>query len=362
MTEEDEAGSSTRVPYDTLVAFTREVLSTYGVPEVDAEVTADALVTADLYGIDSHGVARLGFYMHKLGQDLVNPRPRPRISVDSGPVFVVDADNGLGPVGAQFAMSECIRRASDGVAACASVGRSNHYGIAGYWALQAVEHGMIGVSLTNATALVAPTFGREAMLGTNPIAVAVPSGGENPFLFDAATSAVSFGKVQLAATEGTKMPEGWALDPEGNSTTDPGKGMLGALVPLGGTRTLGSHKGYGLAVLVDIFSALLSGADWGPHCLSLTSEFNEVANVGHFFAAIRVDAFRPLVEFEAEMRDMTSTLRSAPTAPGESDVRVAGDPEWDCAADRSANGIPLAESLVANLRGLGSSRGVECPF
>ncbi|MCC7075556.1 MAG: Ldh family oxidoreductase [Acidimicrobiia bacterium] len=358
----DAGSGDVRVAPPVLTSFVRDVLVSYDVPESDDGVTADALVAADVYGIDSHGVARLGFYMHKLGQDLVNPRAEPRISVDSGAVFVVDADNGLGPVGAQFAMGECIRRAEAGVAACASVGHSNHYGIAGYWALQAVAHGMIGVSLTNATALVAPTFGRSTMLGTNPIAVAVPTGDENPFLFDAATSAVSFGKLQLAATDGVDMPEGWALDSAGNPTTDPGQGMLGALVPLGGTRELGSHKGYGLAVLVDIFSALLSGAAWGPNCLSLTSEFNEVANVGHFFAAIRVDAFRPLDGFEAEMRDMTSGLRAAPTAPGESEVRVAGDPEWVCAAEREANGIPLSESLLANLRGLGASRGVDCPF
>ncbi|MCZ7524903.1 MAG: Ldh family oxidoreductase [Acidimicrobiia bacterium] len=348
-----------RVDAAALRRFTSAVLRTYDVPVEHADLTAEVLVAADACGIDSHGVSRLGLYTLKLERGLVNPRPRPRIVRETATTCVVDGDNGLGPVAAVLAMDWCIERARDVAVACASVGHGNHYGIAGWYARRALPHAMIGLSLTNATSLVAPTFGRRPLLGTNPIAVAVPAGRERPFVLDMATSAVSAGKLQLAMAAGEPIPEGWAVDAEGRGTTDPLAGFGGALLPLGSTRELGSHKGYGLAVVVDVLSALLSGAAFGPHCLSLTSELDQVANVGHFFAAVRVDAFRPFEEFTAAMDDMIRGLREAPPAPGHDRVVVAGEPELDEEDRRGREGIPLDAGTVESLRGLAVERRCE---
>jgi LDH2 family malate/lactate/ureidoglycolate dehydrogenase len=351
-----------RVDHEHLRSFVTAVLESHGIPEDHARLTADALVVADLYGIDSHGVARLGFYVHKITHDLVNRLPEPKVVSDLGSTCLIDGDNGLGPVAAQMATDWCLDRARDTGLACATVRRSNHYGIAGFYALQAVSHGMLGMSMTNATSLVAPTFGAASMLGTNPIAFAAPAGEERPFLFDAATSAVSFGKIQLALAEEASIPTGWSIDSEGNDTTDSVEALQGSLLPLGGDRTHGSHKGYGLAVMVDILCGVLSGAAYGPHCLSLTSEFDQVADVGHFYLAMRVDAFRPLEEFTATMDAMIRDLRATPTAPGQEAVIVAGEPEFDEEERRRADGIPLTPDVFAMLEMMAAERNLAEAF
>ncbi len=349
---------TTRVDGGDLRRFVVAVLEAHGVPPEHAELCAEVLVAADLAGIDSHGVSRLGFYTHKLRGGHVNPTPEPTIAVDNGSACVIDGDNGLGMVAGRMGMDLAIERAAEGVAASVSVGHSNHYGIAGWYALRAVEHGMIGISMTNSATLVAPTFGRTAMLGTNPIAIAVPTGTDRPFLLDMATSTVAAGKLQLAMATGDPIPEGWAIDADGDPTTDPGVGFGGALLPLGSSRSHGSHKGYGLAVVVDIFSALLSGANFGAGLPGLVREFNDVSNVGHFFAAIRVEAFLGLEEFAAKMRTMIGDLHGAPTAPGEEQVLVAGEPELDERARRERDGIPLDETTVTGLRVVAESCGL----
>jgi LDH2 family malate/lactate/ureidoglycolate dehydrogenase len=351
-----------RVDHEALGDFVTAVLQSHGIPTEHARLTADALVAADLYGIDSHGVARLGFYVHKITHDLVNRRPEPQVVSDLGATCLVDGDNGLGPVAAQLATDWCIERARDTGLACATVRRSNHYGIAGFYALQAVHHGMVGMSMTNATSLVAPTFGARSMLGTNPIAFAAPAGEERPFLFDAATSAVSFGKIQLALAEEAPIPEGWSIDAGGRSTTDSVEALQGSLLPLGSDRTRGSHKGYGLAVMVDILCGLLSAAAYGPHCLSLTSEFDQVADVGHFYLALRVDAFRPLEEFTATMDTMIRDLRATPPVPGEDRVIVAGEPEFDEEERRRADGIPLTPEVYTMLEIMAAERELADEF
>lgn len=347
-----------RVDHEALRDFVAAVLESHDIPTEHARLTADALVIADLYGIDSHGVARLGFYVHKITHDLLNRHPEPRIVSDHGSGCLIDGDNGLGPIAAQMATDWCIERARDTAFACATVRRSNHYGIAGYYALQAVSHDMIGISMTNATSLVAPTFGARPMIGTNPIAFAAPAGQERPFLFDAATSAVSFGKIQLALAGEAPIPKGWAIDGEGVDTTDAVAALQGSLLPLGSNRTLGSHKGYGLAVMVDILCGVMSGAAFGSHCLGLTSEFDQVADVGHCYIALRVDAFRPIEEFTATMDEMIRELHQTPTAPGEPRVLVAGEPEFDEEERRRAMGIPLAPEVHTMLETMAADRGL----
>lgn len=358
MGDTGEQTGSVRVDLEILARFVSEVLETYDVPSDHADLTADVLVAADLAGIDSHGVSRLFYYTHKLAKGLVEPRPAPRIVSEGAGGCVIDGDNGLGPVASQMAMDWCLAHAADGVGACATVRRSNHYGIAGYYARQAVQEGMIGISLTNATTFVVPTFGRKPMFGTNPIAVAVPAGEERPFILDMATSAAAVGKLQLAMGAGTEIPPGWAMDSDGVSTTDPVEGFNGGLLPLGSSRLLGSHKGYGLGVMVDIFCGLLSGANYGPELPGLVSEFEDVADVGHFFAVLRVDAFRPLAEFAATMDEMIRGLKSTPTEAGEDRVYVAGEPELEEEERRRQWGIPLEELVVGSLQQIAKSRGL----
>lgn len=348
-----------RVPAEALERFMARLFESFGVSGEHAAIAAEVLVVADLHGIDSHGSARLGFYAHKLEKGLMNPVPRIRIVAESPAGCVIDGDNGLGHAVGRFAMDECIRRARPGGVAGVSVTHSNHYGIAGYYALRAVPHDMIGVSMTNGTPLVAPTFGREKMLGANPIAVAVPTGRGWPFLLDMSTCTVAAGKLQLALQDGKPIPEGWAIDEAGRPTTDPAAGFKGALLPLGGTRELGSHKGYGLAVVVDILCALLSGAAWGPHCGGLIRDFHEVSNIGHFFAALRVDAFRPLAAFQGDLDAMLNGLRSSALAAGEPRIYVHGEPEFEEAERRRRDGIPLHPSVDQTLRRLAASRGLE---
>jgi len=345
-----------RVDSEALRAYVTAVLESHDIPGDHAALTADALVTADLYGIDSHGVARLGFYVHKITHDLINRHPQPHIVEEHQAGCLIDGDNGLGPVASQMAMDWCIERAGESAIACATVRRSNHYGIAGFYALQAVEHGMLGLSMTNATCLVTPTYGARSMFGTNPIAFAAPAGHERPYLFDAATSTVSFGKIQLALADQRPITKGWSVDSEGVDTEDAVAALQGSLLPLGSTRALGSHKGYGLAVMVDVLCAVLSGANYGPHCLSLTSEFDQVADVGHFFAAFRVDAFRPLAEFEATMDDMIRDLRASPKAPGQDRVWIPGEPEFEEQERRARDGIPLTPDVYTMLETMAADR------
>ena len=348
-----------RVRVQALRRLIARLFETFDVPPEDAAIAAEVLVAADLHGVDSHGTARLTYYVNKLERGLINPRPKIRVAVESPVCSVIDGDNGLGQVVSQFAMDYCIRRAREVGAACATVGHSNHFGIAGYYALQAVPHGMIGVALTNASPMAAPTFGKDKMLGANPIAVAVPADRERSFLLDMSTSAVAAGKLQLAMMAGEQIPIGWAIDADGAPTTDPIAGLQGALLPLGSTRTTSSHKGYGLAVVVDVLCALLSGAAWGPQCGGLTRDFNDVSNVGHFFAALRVDAFRPLGEFTAQMDEMIRGLKTSALAPGEERIYVHGEPEFEEAERRKRDGIPLDPNIAEYLRSLAAERGLK---
>ena len=233
-----------------------------GVPERDARIAADILVSADLRGVDSHGVIRLStYYGSRLRKGLIDPNPKITVLAETPATLRIDGGAGLGQVVGYQAMTRCIAKAKEVGTALVTVRNSNHYGIAGYYAMMALEEGMIGVSYTNAQSLVAPTYGRTAILGTNPIAVAVPAGKERPYVLDMATSIVPIGRITVYQKSGRQIPEGWGVDKEGGVTTDPNQVLDGgALMPLGGIDTMRGYKGYGLAMLVDIFCGVLSGA------------------------------------------------------------------------------------------------------
>ncbi len=295
------------VSHADLFAFTQAVFQKIGCSDNDADQATKVLLSADLRGIDSHGVARLSGYLrlHSVGR--INSKPSVKIIHQTPSTATVNGDKGLGLVVAPQAMNIAIEKAKQVGSGWVSVKNSNHYGIAAAHAMLALEHDMIGISMTNASALVAPTFSIERMLGTNPICVAIPSGKEPAFVADLATTTAANGKLEILQRKNSEAPHGWIQDREGNSTTDAhALKNAGALLPLGSDRDHGSHKGYALGSVVDIFSAVLSGANYGPWVPPFPAYVPMPENmpgegIGHFFGAMRIDGFRPADEFKKHL-------------------------------------------------------------
>src|SRR5258706_4631843 len=343
-------------PYEQLLSFTTAIFQKIGCPEKDARTAATALLSADLRGIDSHGVARLIGYVRLKEAGRANTKPNIRIIHETPSTAVVDGDIGLGLVVAPYAMQVAIEKAEKVGTGWVSVQNSNHFGIAGYHALQAVRKDMIGIAMTNASALVAPTFSIERLLGTNPICVAVPAGEEPPFVADLATTTAANGKLEILQRKSEEAPLGWIQDKEGQPSTDPHALKTGgALLPLGGDRDHGSHKGYALGAVVDIFSAVLSGANYGPWVPPFPAyvpmpDEQPGKGIGHFFGAMRIDAFRPAEEFKKHMDKWIKRFRSAKTIKGQEKVLIPGDPEREMEELRIKNGIPLLKPVVEDLK------------
>jgi len=330
-----------------------------GVPEERAKITAEILQAADLRGVSSHGIIRLQtYYGSRLQKGLINPFADNEVLRESPASIALDAKNGLGQVAGKDAMLRCIEKARNSGVAMVTVRNSNHYGIAGYYAMMALDHDMIGISFTNAQPLVAPTFGRNRLLGTNPIAVAAPAFSERPFVLDMATSIVPIGKVTVYDKAGDDLPQGWAVDSDGNPTENP-KAVLngGALFPLGGPEILRGYKGYGLALWVDIFSGVLSGAAFGKNVANPNKQEN--ANVGHFFAAMRLDAFRDPDEFKKDLDSLFSQLKTAEKAVGQERIFIHGEKEFELTQKYQREGIPLLTEVVKSLQSAGSSVGIS---
>lgn len=356
---------STRFDASHLLDFTRRVFLHFDVPPVDALQAADVLLAADLRGIDSHGIARLRRYVDLLLEGAVNPRPDVHVVRETPSTATVDGDNGLGLVVGPWANALAQRKAEAVGSGWVSVSNSNHFGIAGYYVLQGLERDLIGFAMTNASKLVAPVWGGERMLGTNPLAVAFPGHAEPPIVIDLATSAVSYGKIQIAGREGASIPEGWAVDADGAPTTDPAQMVNGgALLPLGSTRERGGHKGYALGIMVDLLCGALSGANWGPFAppfaLRQFTPAKQVGRgIGHFFGALRLDGFIDPADFRAQIDDYVRTFRATRPAPGTDGPLLPGDPERLAEADRRAHGIPLLPAVVADLRAVADVTGVD---
>ncbi len=324
-----------------------------------------SLLSADLRGVDSHGVARLSGYIRLWEAKRVNAKPHLKIIHETPSTAVVDGDRGLGLVVAPYAMQVAIDKARAVGTGWVSVKNSNHFGIAGHHAMMALEHDMIGIAMTNASALVAPTFSKERMLGTNPIAVAIPAGEQPAFVADFATTTAANGKLEILQRKNLEAPTGWILDKEGNVSTNAGELKNGGtLVPLGGDKEHGSHKGYALGSIVDIFSGILSGANYGPWVPPFPAYLTMPENmpgegIGHFFGVMRIDAFRKAAEFKEHMDKWITRFRSAQTIAGQEKVIIPGDPEREMEVERMQYGIPLLSAVVADLKALSNKFKVD---
>ena len=345
--------------FENIWEFTNNVFIKMGCSSADAKLATDVLVSADLRGIDSHGVARLIGYVRLWDADRINPTPNITIVHETPSTAVVDGDAGLGLVVAPKAMQIAIDKANNVGTGWVSVKNSNHYGIAGYHAMMALEHDMIGMSMTNASPLVSPTFSTERMLGTNPIAVAIPAGKQPPFVADFATTTAANGKLEILQRKGEDAPLGWIQDKDGLPSTNPDELKSGgALLPLGGDRLHSSHKGYCLGSIVDIFSAVLSGANYGPWAPPFVSFLPMPENpvgegLGHFFGAMRIDGFRPAQEFKDNMDTWINRFRSATATDEAPNVLIPGDPEREMEAERKVHGIPINDKVVIDLKEVG---------
>ena len=323
--------------------FVTELFVSAGLPKGDAQQVSSCLVTANLRGVDSHGVTRVPIYLRRIRQGLVNRRPEIRVANTAPSVAVVDGDNGMGAVVGNVAVAEAIRLARETGVSAVGVRNSNHYGIAAFYLLKAVEEGCAGLTVTNAPPTMAPYGARQPFFGTNPWAIAVPAGKHPAVLLDMATSIVARGKIILAEQRNEAIPQGWALDREGKPTTDATAALAGAVLPFGGP------KGSALAMFADILAGVLTGAAFGRDINDLYRNFDEPQNIGHFFIACDIEAFMPLSKFAERMEILLQSLKACELAQGHSQVLAPGEVEAITERERLAKGIPLTPDIVEML-------------
>ncbi len=347
------SNSDIHLPVQTVYKFMQDVLERSGVPLEDSRICADILITSDRRGIESHGISRLKMYVDRIKKGVQNPITTINIIRDNPTTAVWDGNHGMGHVIGYKAMQTTISKARQYGMGSIAVRNSSHYGIAGYYPLMAIQAGMIGMSFTNTRPSMAPTFGGSPMLGTNPIAFGAPTDEDCPFLFDAATTIIQRGKVEVSARKEKQLPDGWVVDYEGKYAHDPHLILvdltkdLNALLPLGGAgEDFGGHKGYGLATVVEILSSCLQS---GAFLHSLTGFDNQGKQqpykVGHFFMAIDIELFLPLEEFKRNIGELLRELRQSTLAKGQGRIFTAGEKEYEFERSVESTGILIPKSL-----------------
>ncbi len=340
---------------DSLRTVIQGIACAAEVNAADAATLADSLLYADLSGIGTHGVTRLGIYIERINKGLIDPQARPQVVSGAKATAVVDAHGCLGQVAGAFAMSKAMDLARQYGVGAATVKGSQHFGAAGYYCKRATDEDLIGVSLTNSEPAMPPWGSYQAYFGTNPIALGCPSSGEFPIIIDLATSQVARGNIIAAAKKGEEIPDNWALDAPGNPTTNPQAALEGSVLPLGGV------KGYALALLVDILCGVLSGAGFGTGVGSMYKDFTRRADVGHFLAAIDPNAFMPLAQFKQRVDTMIDQIKASPPRPGFDEVFVPGELESNRRRTRMEEGIPLPADVVDELSQLAYNAGIQWP-
>jgi L-2-hydroxycarboxylate dehydrogenase (NAD+) len=351
--------------YKYLFDFTKNVFMRMGCSEHDSVIIAEVFLAAELRGHSSHGMLRIKDYYELWLAKRINTSPEVKIVHESPSTAVVDGDNAVGMVAARRSMEIAIEKAKNAGTGWVATRNSNHFGIAGFYSMMALEYDMIGICLTNANPLVAPTFSTSRMMGTNPVAVAIPAMKQPPFVADFATTPIARGKLAVAEKKGEKVAFGFVQDKFGNPSDDPAILKTGgSMLTLGGDRLHGSHKGFCLAAIVDIFSALLSGANFGPFVPPSVAYLPVLDNkggkgTGHFFGAMRIDAFQPANEFKIRMDEWIETFRSAKPAKGEVNIIIPGDPEREAEEKNMRDGIKLIPAIMDDLSEIAKKLSIE---
>jgi L-2-hydroxycarboxylate dehydrogenase (NAD+) len=330
--------------------FTEKVFERIGVPEDHAKIAADVLIEADLRGFDSHGVARLFPCYKRIKNGLIETNPQIKIEWLTPATGHCDGKNGLGMVVSYYAMRACLARAQESGTAFLTVNRSNHFGIAGYYSSMALPFSMIGIAMSNASPRVVPTGGTTGILGTNPISLAIPRRGEPAFLLDMSTSAVSSGKLDVAVRKGAEIPQGWVYPSVKPFLDSEGVVPMSVLqYPLGGPQKTGGYKGYGLALMVDILSGVMSGANFGSK-LAASKKTDTEANIGHFFGAIKIGGFRKPEAFHGDLESLVQDVKSSPLEPGIEEIFIPGEPEALNKQKYGQRGIPVLPPVLTKLQ------------
>ena len=338
------------VNHNTLRKYTKNLFMAIGVPEEDALITADNLVEANLTGVDSHGVSRMAIYLKRIRDGVDIPTCRIDVINELPSLASLNANSSMGtPVGYR-AMNMAIEKAKNVGLAFLTVNGSNHYGTAAYYTKMAAKENMIGFTATNGAARMAPFGGKEAYLGTNPFSVAIPAGKEKPIIADMATSLVARGKIILAAKNKEEIPLGWAIDKDGNPTSNASKALEGTVLPFAGP------KGYGIALIIDILCGILSGAAFGKHIKDMYAEFENPTNIGHVFGVIDIGKFIPIEIFKDNIDQMINEIKSTPRAEGVSEIFLPGEIEFKKKESRLIEGIPLTRAVLDELK----REGIKC--
>lgn len=339
--------------HNELRDFCTKVLQKFDLPYEDAHLVADSLVQANLRGVDSHGVTRMGIYTERLSRGLIDPNPKVDVIKETAATALIDGKHGMGQVVAAIAMKIAICKAKEAGIGLVGVRNSSHFGTAAYFSQMALQEDMIGIALSNAPATMALWGGRTPYVGTNPFSFAVPTGTDMPIILDMATSVIARGKIIMAAQKGESIPLGLAVDKEGLMTTNAADALEGAVLPFGGP------KGSGIALLIDVLSGVLNGAAFGPHISDLYRNFEVKQNVGHLLGAINLGAFAGIIDFKAAIDTMIKEIKALPAAKGTEYILLPGEIEINEQKKRETEGFGLDVEVVEELMRLGKTYNVE---
>ena len=351
MAMDTSAGNKVMARHDQLETFCTQVLRKLGAPREEAEITARTLVTANLRGVDTHGVLRLPLYAAKLKGGAMSPSVKLTTEKETIATALLHGHDGIGQVISHRAMEIAIRKAAAAGVSYVAVKFSNHFGAAAYYSMMALNHDMIGLTFSNASARLAPTGGVERLFGNNPWSIAVPAGKRPPVVLDMANSVVAAGKIRILQKEQKPVPEGWALNRDGEPTTDAGEALKGILLAIGG------YKGYGITLMVDLLTGVLTDSNYGPRVKGIDQD-EEKCGTSHSFMAINLAAFTDVAAFKARMDAYIDEIKSSKKAKGSEVIYVPGEPEHNKVQERMEKGIPLQAKVASELRTLGKELGI----
>lgn len=336
-----------------LKSFVCDILEVAGLNEENRWIVAESLVSANLRGVDSHGVTRLPIYVKRIQTGAVTPNPNVYVEEESASTLLINGNDGMGQIVGAKAIELGIEKAKENGGVYIGVKNSTHFGIGAFFIEQALKHDLIAYAMSNAPSTMAPFGGIKPYLGTNPFAFGVPAQKNKPIIFDMATSVVARGKIISAEQKGEDIPLGWAIDKEGRPTTNAKEALEGTVLPFAGP------KGYAISLMMDIMSGVLTGAGFGPHINNIYGDFDKSQNVGHFFQLIDINRFMPAEQFKLRVDQMIEEIKSSPKAVGVEEIFLPGEIELNTEQDRLQNGIYLGEEVYHSLKELGSQLGVN---